>query len=77
MRKLCHASVWTHIFTYHIFVFLILACFCVSEIYCYGPVLDELQKAKLFDDNKYLVDMNLREPPGKLSHLLFISFMFI
>lgn len=55
---------------YHMFVFMILdsVCFCVSEIYCYGPVLDELQKAKLFDDNKYLVDMNLREPPGKLSH---------
>ncbi|XP_031719468.1 trehalase [Anarrhichthys ocellatus] len=37
---------------------------CDSEIYCAGPILHQVQKAKLFDD-KYFVDMKLREAPGK------------
>ncbi|XP_070685049.1 trehalase [Pempheris klunzingeri] len=36
---------------------------CDSGIYCTGPILDQVQKAKLFDDDKYFVDMKLREPP--------------
>lgn len=36
-----------------------------SEIYCTGPILQQVQKAKLFDDDKYFVDMKLREAPGK------------
>ncbi|XP_026219255.1 trehalase isoform X1 [Anabas testudineus] len=34
-----------------------------SEIYCTGPILQQVQKAKLFDDDKYFVDMKLREAP--------------
>ncbi|XP_059186792.1 trehalase [Centropristis striata] len=36
---------------------------CDSEIYCTGPLLHQVQKAKLFDDDKYFVDMKLRETP--------------
>ncbi|XP_028429123.1 trehalase [Perca flavescens] len=36
---------------------------CDSEIYCTGPILHQVQKAKLFDDDKYFVDMKLRETP--------------
>ncbi|KAF7655772.1 hypothetical protein LDENG_00051110 [Lucifuga dentata] len=34
---------------------------CDSEIYCTGPILHQVQKAKLFDDDKHFVDMKLRE----------------
>lgn len=37
---------------------------CDSEIYCLGPILHEVQKAKLFDDDKYFVDMHLRDTPN-------------
>ncbi|XP_055009132.1 trehalase-like isoform X2 [Boleophthalmus pectinirostris] len=37
---------------------------CDSEIYCTGPILDQVQKAKLYDDDKYFVDMKLKDPPG-------------
>lgn len=30
-------------------------------------MLHQVQKAKLFDDDKYFVDMKLRESPGKSS----------
>ncbi|KAM4627630.1 trehalase [Polymixia lowei] len=36
---------------------------CDSEIYCAGDVLQQVQKAKLFDDDKYFVDMKLRATP--------------
>uniref|UniRef100_A0A8C5N959 Trehalase n=1 Tax=Gouania willdenowi TaxID=441366 RepID=A0A8C5N959_GOUWI len=36
---------------------------CDSEIYCTGPILHQVQKAKLYDDDKYFVDMKLREAP--------------
>ncbi|XP_033968889.1 trehalase [Trematomus bernacchii] len=36
---------------------------CDSEIYCTGPILHQVQTAKLFDDDKYFVDMKLRETP--------------
>ncbi|XP_041850795.1 trehalase [Melanotaenia boesemani] len=36
---------------------------CDSEIYCSGPILHQVQTAKLFDDDKYFVDMKLRSAP--------------
>uniref|UniRef100_A0A3B5BC12 Trehalase n=1 Tax=Stegastes partitus TaxID=144197 RepID=A0A3B5BC12_9TELE len=36
---------------------------CDSEIYCTGPILHQMQSAKLFDDDKYFVDMKLRAAP--------------
>nr|XP_046245732.1 trehalase [Scatophagus argus] len=36
---------------------------CDSEIYCTGPILHQVQTAKLFDDDKYFVDMKLKEAP--------------
>ncbi|XP_051253058.1 trehalase [Dicentrarchus labrax] len=36
---------------------------CDSEIYCTGPILHQVQTFKLFDDDKYFVDMQMREPP--------------
>ncbi|KAE8295018.1 Trehalase [Larimichthys crocea] len=36
---------------------------CDSEIYCSGPVLHQVQTAKVFEDDKYFVDMKLRETP--------------
>ncbi|KAF3693259.1 Trehalase [Channa argus] len=40
---------------------------CDSEIYCTGPILHQVQKAKLFDDDKYFVDMKLKAAPGVVS----------
>lgn len=34
-----------------------------SGIYCMGVVLHDIQLAKLFDDDKYFVDMSMRQPP--------------
>lgn len=42
-----------------------------SGIYCSGPILHRVQTAKLFSDDKYFVDMSLRQPPGR-PHLLFL-----
>lgn len=39
-----------------------------SEIYCTGPILDQVQRAKLFDDDKHFVDMKLKKSPGKSNH---------
>ncbi|KAL4647709.1 trehalase [Arapaima gigas] len=36
---------------------------CDSEIYCTGEILKQVQMAKLYDDDKYFVDMKLREVP--------------
>lgn len=36
---------------------------CDSEIYCSGPILHQIQTAKLFDDDKYFVDMKLKAHP--------------
>ncbi|XP_074536091.1 trehalase [Halichoeres trimaculatus] len=36
---------------------------CDSEVYCYGPILHQVQEAKLYDDDKYFVDMKLKEAP--------------
>ncbi|XP_062241520.1 trehalase [Platichthys flesus] len=36
---------------------------CDSEIYCTGPILHQVQTAKLFDDDKYFVDMKLKAKP--------------
>lgn len=44
---------------------LYIICNC-SGIYCIGPILHRVQTAKLFDDDKYFVDMSLRQPPRKL-----------
>lgn len=51
---------------------------CFSEIYCTGPILDQVQKAKLFDDDKHFVDMKLKKSPGKskLSNLSPSFFFF-
>ncbi|KAM9801217.1 trehalase [Neosynchiropus ocellatus] len=37
---------------------------CDSPIYCSGPILDQVQRAKLYDDDKYFVDMKLKIPPA-------------
>ncbi|XP_013871324.1 trehalase [Austrofundulus limnaeus] len=39
---------------------------CDSEIYCSGSILHQVQTAKLFDDDKYFVDMKLRSAPGNV-----------
>ncbi|XP_072309122.1 trehalase [Eucyclogobius newberryi] len=39
---------------------------CDSEIYCSGPILDQVQKAKLYDDDKYFVDMKLKVSPDTI-----------
>ncbi|RVE65162.1 hypothetical protein OJAV_G00132760 [Oryzias javanicus] len=36
---------------------------CDSEIYCSGSVLDQVQRAKLFPDDKHFVDMRLNSAP--------------
>ncbi|KPP68961.1 Trehalase-like [Scleropages formosus] len=36
---------------------------CESEIYCTGEILKQVQMAKLYDDDKYFVDMKLRDAP--------------
>ncbi|XP_062275437.1 trehalase [Scomber scombrus] len=36
---------------------------CDSEIYCTGSILHQVQEAKLFDDDKYFVDMKLKAAP--------------
>lgn len=36
-----------------------------SQIYCTGEVLRQVQMAKLFDDDKYFVDMKLTTAPGE------------
>ncbi|KAM3615402.1 uncharacterized protein V6R79_001665 [Siganus canaliculatus] len=36
---------------------------CDSEIYCWGPILHQVQVAKFFDDDKYFVDMKLKAAP--------------
>ncbi|XP_028274674.1 LOW QUALITY PROTEIN: trehalase [Parambassis ranga] len=36
---------------------------CDSQIYCTGPILHQVQTAKLFDDDKYFVDMKLKAAP--------------
>ncbi|XP_018521004.1 trehalase [Lates calcarifer] len=36
---------------------------CDSEIYCNGSILHQVQTAKLFDDDKYFVDMKLKAKP--------------
>ncbi|KAM9852851.1 trehalase [Aulostomus maculatus] len=36
---------------------------CDSEIFCSGPILHQIQKAKFFDDDKYFVDMKLKAAP--------------
>ncbi|XP_055369817.1 trehalase isoform X2 [Betta splendens] len=38
-----------------------------SEIFCTGPILQQVQNAKLFDDDKYFVDMKLRAAPDVVS----------
>ncbi|XP_023817400.1 trehalase [Oryzias latipes] len=36
---------------------------CDSQIYCYGAILDHMQRAKFFTDDKHFVDMKLNSPP--------------
>lgn len=36
---------------------------CDREIYCHGSLLHHIQEAKLFDDDKYFVDMKLKRSP--------------
>ncbi|CAL9684359.1 unnamed protein product [Knipowitschia caucasica] len=40
---------------------------CDSEIYCSGPILDQIQRAKLYEDDKYFVDMKLKVSPDIIS----------
>ncbi|XP_034556589.1 trehalase [Notolabrus celidotus] len=40
---------------------------CDSEIYCRGPILHQVQNAKLYDDDKFFVDMKLKETPDIVS----------
>lgn len=42
-----------------------LTHFYCSEIYCSGSILHQIQTAKLFDDDKYFVDMKLKSAPGE------------
>ncbi|CAB1349374.1 unnamed protein product [Coregonus sp. 'balchen'] len=42
---------------------------CDSEIYCYGDILRQVQTAKLFDDDKYFVDMKLKSAPEQYSQI--------
>ncbi|KFD68987.1 hypothetical protein M514_06676 [Trichuris suis] len=35
----------------------------ISDIFCHGPLLDAVQRARLFRDSKYFVDMTLRHDP--------------
>lgn len=37
--------------------------FHYSQIYCYGPLLDTVQMAKLYPDSKTFVDMKLKVSP--------------
>ncbi|XP_035240156.1 trehalase [Anguilla anguilla] len=39
---------------------------CDSEIYCTGELLRQVQMAKLFDDDKYFVDMKLKAAPDEV-----------
>ncbi|KAM4651788.1 trehalase [Discoglossus pictus] len=39
---------------------------CDSEIYCTGDLLKQVQLAKLFDDDKHFVDMELRDTPARV-----------
>ncbi|KAG7471160.1 hypothetical protein MATL_G00121430 [Megalops atlanticus] len=39
---------------------------CDSEIYCTGELLRQVQTAKLFDDDKYFVDMKLKATPDEV-----------
>lgn len=48
----------------------VYSCDSVSEIYCTGELLRQVQLAKLFDDNKAFVDMKLNAAPGKSPALL-------
>lgn len=50
----CASDAW------HVFV-------ATSQIYCTGDVLRQIQMAKLFDDDKYFVDMKLTAAPGETS----------
>ena len=34
---------------------------CDSQIYCYGPLLEAVQKAELFSESKYFVDMKIKD----------------
>uniref|UniRef100_A0A8C9SFV7 Trehalase n=1 Tax=Scleropages formosus TaxID=113540 RepID=A0A8C9SFV7_SCLFO len=41
-----------------------------SEIYCTGEILKQVQMAKLYDDDKYFVDMKLRDAPVTLEFVM-------
>lgn len=45
---------------------IVLSPPCDSEIYCTGPILDQVQRAKLYDDDKCFVDMKLKAPPDTI-----------
>uniref|UniRef100_A0A3Q2DND3 Trehalase n=1 Tax=Cyprinodon variegatus TaxID=28743 RepID=A0A3Q2DND3_CYPVA len=45
------------------FLFIIFE-WVALEIYCSGPILHQVQEAKLFDDDKYFVDMKLKSAPA-------------
>ncbi|XP_055705281.1 trehalase isoform X4 [Phlebotomus papatasi] len=45
-----------------------------SQIYCYGPLLDTVQMAHLFNDSKTFVDMKLKQTP-EVTMQLFEEFM--
>uniref|UniRef100_A0A3Q0TFW8 Trehalase n=1 Tax=Amphilophus citrinellus TaxID=61819 RepID=A0A3Q0TFW8_AMPCI len=75
-RRLCCRSLTSQLNMWKLGVFccLFLALFasvqgavpppCDSDIYCTGPILHQVQEAKLFDDDKHFVDMKLRSAPG-------------
>jgi neutral trehalase len=40
-------------------------CVFCSEIWCHGDLLSAVQDARLFNDSKTFVDMNLKTDPGE------------
>ncbi|XP_005988172.1 trehalase isoform X1 [Latimeria chalumnae] len=39
---------------------------CASLIYCSGEILQQVQRARLFEDDKHFVDMKLKQYPDKI-----------
>lgn len=37
---------------------------CDSDIYCYGPMLHEIQMHRLYNDSKHFVDMSMKRDPS-------------
>lgn len=44
---------------------LLITCFCCSEIFCKGKLLEIVQLAQIYNDSKTFVDMKLKRPPNE------------